>query len=114
MNLGCLARAEMIGPEHDRQGRAEGSIGIGKEARHTCECFFPLCIEDMQDDADEQRVRLVDPVPEIAELSLRVHENVGNILDIPHLAGTPPNFHQRIEMRRGDIGRIEPQAMREF
>ena len=68
----------------------------------------------MQDDADEQRVCLVDPVPEIAELALRVHENVRNVLDIPHLTRPAPHFHQRIEMRRGDIGRIEPQTMREF
>ena len=68
----------------------------------------------MQDDPDEERVRLVDPVPEITEFALRVDQDVGNVLDIPHFAGALTHFHQGIEVSRGHIGRIEPQTVGEF
>ena len=44
----------------------------------------------------------------------RIHENVRNVLDIAYFAMALTYFHQRIEMRRGHIGRIEPQTMREL
>ncbi len=111
MNLWRIAGPKVVCPEHDRQRRAECPVGIGKEARYARQRLLALGIKDVQDHADEQGVRLVDPVPEISELALRVHENIGNVLDVAHFAMPLTHFHQGIEMRRDHVGRVEPHAV---
>ena len=106
-----LSSADMVGAHHDRECGAEGAVGIRQEARDPGECLLALGIEDMQDGADEQRVRGLLPMAPALQHAFRIDEDIGNVLDIAHFAVAAPDFHERIEMRRAFVGRIKPDTV---
>ncbi|MNI39454.1 hypothetical protein D3C73_936360 [compost metagenome] len=113
MNHRIFRDAEMVGLHHPAQGVSEAALRIGQEAGDTREGLLLLRIEDVEDRPDQQGVAGFLPVAAPFERSFRIDEDVGDVLNVPHLVGTFADFQQRIVARRAGIGRVEHQAMRE-
>ena len=86
-----------------------GRFGSDRKLGNTGKRFVRFGVEHMEDGADEQRVTGLLPMVAAFERALRVHQHVGNVLDVAHLPFAPPNLQQRIVGRRLRVGRIEQQ-----
>lgn len=63
----------------------------------------------MQNRADQQGMAGLFPMVSALELAFGIDEDVGNILDVPHLARAAADPEQRVVGGSGGIGRIEEQ-----
>jgi hypothetical protein len=92
---------------------ATKSLRIGEEGGDAGERLLLLGIEDMEDGADQQRMAGLFPMVAAFERALGIDQDVGDVLDVAHLVGAAPDLEQGIVMGRGQIGRVEQQAVRE-
>ena len=96
---------------HQAQRCRKCPVRIGEELCTACKRLVFLCIENMQDHADEQGMPGFFPMAAPFERAFRVHQDIGNILGVPHLAGTAAHFEERIVARASGICRIEADAI---
>jgi hypothetical protein len=94
---------------HRGQGLLDRARRIGEERRHTGKGFVRLGVEDMQDRADQQRVRGLLPMVPALETAFGIDQHVGDILHVAHLPLAAPYFQQRVVGGRRGVGRIEQQ-----
>ena len=55
-------RSKMRRRHHCAKRRLDRTPWIGEEVGDACECLLPLCVEDMQDRPDRERVARLLPV----------------------------------------------------
>jgi hypothetical protein len=95
--LGIALRPQVIGGEHHPHGPADGAGGIGEKGSDAGERFLLLGVEDVQDGAGEQRVRALLPVVAPGPRPFRVDQDVGDVVNVPHLVESPARLQQRVE-----------------
>ena len=101
--------AEMGGLHHRRERRFDRPLRIGQEGRDTRQCLVGLGIEDVQDRADQKRVRRLLPVVPLLERAFRVNQNVGDVLHVTDFPFAAAHLEQRIVGRRLRVCGIEQQ-----
>ena len=101
--------AEMGGLHHRREGRLDRALRIGEKGGDAGQCLVGLCVQDMQDRADQKRVRCLLPVVSLFERAFRVDENVGDVLHVADFPFAAAHFEQRVVGRRLRVRRIEEQ-----
>ena len=102
-------RAEMRRRHHRAQRRLDRPPRVGEEVGDACERLVRLGVEDVEDGPDQQRVAGLLPVVAPLERALRVDQDVGDVLDVPHLAVAAAHLQQRVVGVRGRAGRVEAQ-----
>src|ERR1700730_3515411 len=70
-------------------------------------------MQHMQDGADEECMTRFLPMVAPFQRTLRIDQDVGNVLHIAYFMLTAPYFEQRVVGGRTCVGWIEQQAMRE-
>src|SRR6516162_2457429 len=63
----------------------------------------------MKNCADQERMARLLPMIAPLERTLRVNQDVGDVLGVPHLGVATANFQQRIIWGRSRIGRVEQE-----
>ena len=114
VNLRPLVRAEMVGRHHDAQRLLKRLRRIGEQLGHPRERLPLLGIEDMQDDAHEEGVARLLPMIAPLQRSLRVDQDVGDVLHVADFRRAFAHFEQWVVARAVRIGRIEQEAMGEL
>src|SRR5262249_22572544 len=99
---------------HPAEGMGEGALRVGEEGRYPGQSLLLLGIEDVENGADQQGMAGFLPVRPPLQRTLRINEDVGDVLDVPDLIRTFPDLKQRVVTCGPWIGRIEEQAMREL
>ena len=101
--------AEVRRLHHRRQRRLDRARRIGEEVGDAGERLVFLGIENVEDGADQQRMRGLLPVIAPLQRALGIDQDIGDVLDVPDLPFATTNLEQRIVGRRVRIGRIEQQ-----
>ena len=81
--------------EPTKAGRM-GTVGLG--------------VENVQDGADQQRVAGLLPVIAPLKGTLRIDQDVGDVLDVAHLVRSFAHLQERVVAGRPGVRRIEQQA----
>jgi hypothetical protein len=103
------AFTEMRRRHHCPERGLDRSLRIREKAGNTRERFVRLGVKDVEDRADQQGVTGFLPMVPPFQRSLRVNQNIGDVLDVTHLPFAAANFEQRIVSRRLGVGRIKQQ-----
>ena len=93
---GCGLSPEMRRRHHGAQRRFDRSPRVGKEIRDACERLVSLGVEDVQDRADQERMAGLLPMVPPLERAFGIDQDVGDVLDVAHLAVAAPDLEQRI------------------
>ena len=104
----------MVGRHHDAQRLLKRLCRIGEQLGHPRERLALFGIEDMEDDADEQRVARLLPVIAPLQRSFRVDQDVGDVLHVADFGRSFAHFKQRVVAGAVRIGGIEQEAMGEL
>ena len=97
---------------HQPQRVIEGVGGIGEEVGDAAERPVLAGVKDVQDRADQERVAGLLPVITLLDRAFRVHEHVGDILDVAHLLHPAADLQQGIVGGGARVGRVDVEAMR--
>ena len=79
-----------------RERRLDRALGIGEEVGDAGQRLVLLGIEDMQDRADQERMAGLFPMVAPFQGAFGIDQDVGNVLDVAHLAFAAPHFEQRV------------------
>ena len=82
---------------------------IGEKSRHARQRFVRLGVEYVEDGADQQGVTGLFPMVAAFERSLRIDQDIGDVLDVPDFPFAASDFKQGVIGCRVGIGRIEQQ-----
>ena len=74
----------------------EGPARIGEEAGDARERLLFLGVENVKDDADQERVAGLFPVIAPLERAFRIDQDVGDVLDVADFVEALADFKQRI------------------
>lgn len=75
-----------------------GGAQVRREFAHPIERLVGLGVQDMQNDAQEKLVGGAVPMRFLA-FTVRIHDQVRDVLDITNLVLVPPHLEEGIEMR---------------
>ena len=92
---------------HRGESRLDRPLRIGQECRDAGQRLVFLSIKNVQDGADEKRMRRLLPMVPLVERAFGIDQDVGDVLDVADLPFTPPHLEQRIVGGGLCIGRIE-------
>src|ERR1700676_3327915 len=92
---------------HSPKRHFDRASRVRKEVGYASESLVGFGIKDVKDRADQERVARLLPMVPALERSLRIDENIGNVLNVPHLTVAAPNLQQRIVGRTQWISRVE-------
>src|SRR5258708_15006954 len=94
---------------HGPERGLDRSLWIGEEAGNARQRLVRLGIKDMKDGADEQSMAGFLPMVATFERPFRVHQHIGDVLDIAHLPFSATNLKQRVVRCRLRVCRVEQQ-----
>ena len=107
---GCApAVAEMRRRHHRVQRRLDRPLRVGEEVGDAGERLVRLGVEHMQDRADQERMAGLLPMIAPLERAFGIDQDVGDVLDVAHLAFAAADLEQRIVGGDSRVGRIEQQ-----
>jgi hypothetical protein len=108
-----VRRAEMIGGHHVAESRDERPLGIRKERGDARKGLLLLCVENVEDCSDQQRVRGFLPMVAPFERAFGIDQDIGDVLDVADLLDAAADLEQRVVPGRQRISRVEQKAVRE-
>ena len=88
--------AEVQCGHHGPQRRLDRAPRIRQEIGNPGEGLVRFCIKDVQDGADQQRVTGLLPMVPALECTFGIDQDVGDVLDVPHLFVAAADFEQRV------------------
>ena len=88
--------AEMRRRHHGPQRRLDRAPRIGQEVGNPREGLVCFGIKDVQDGTDEQRVTGLLPMVPALESPFWIDQDVGDVLDVPHLLVAASDLEQRV------------------
>jgi hypothetical protein len=103
----------MIGGHHAPERPGERALRIEREGGDPRQRLLLLGIEDVKDDADEQRMAGLLPMIAPLQRAFWIDEDVGDVLNVAHLVLAAAGLQERIVPGGARIGRIKQQVMRE-
>ncbi|QYU70876.1 acetyl-CoA carboxylase biotin carboxylase subunit [Leptolyngbya sp. 15MV] len=100
---------EMRRRHHRGERPLDRAARIGEETRDAGEGLVLLGIEDVEDGADQQRVAGLLPVVPPLQCTLGIDQDVGDVLDVAHLAIAAADLEQRVVGGTRWVGWVEQQ-----
>ncbi len=88
--------AEVRCRHHGAQRRLDWAPRVREEVGNSSEGLIGFRVKDVQDGTDQQRVTGLLPMVPALQCPLGIDEDVGDVLDVPHLFVAAPDLEQRI------------------